>query len=57
MPSVIAEMRCSFCGRDKEQVTYLIAGPSVYICGVCVDICVDIINKAKSSGPSENPSQ
>ncbi|GEM_PF-5794565 len=41
---------CSFCGKSEDDVKYLLAGGSsnVYICGGCVDVCVDIINKTKS---------
>ena len=38
-----AEIRCSFCGRPQSQVRRLIAGPDVYICNECVDLCRDII--------------
>ena len=34
---------CSFCGKNQDQVRKLIAGPSVYICDECVDLCNDII--------------
>ena len=37
------EIRCSFCGRPQSQVTRLVAGPDVYICDECVELCVDII--------------
>lgn len=33
---------CSFCGRSQHEVEQLIAGPSVYICGACVSLCVEI---------------
>lgn len=36
-------LRCSFCGKDREEVKKLIAGPTVYICDECVDLCNDII--------------
>lgn len=35
-------LRCSFCSKQKDQVAMLIAGPTVYICNECVDICVEI---------------
>ncbi len=56
-PSGNAEMRCSFCGKDKDQVTYLIAGPAVFICGECVNVCVEIINQARVAGSSGDPAQ
>jgi ATP-dependent Clp protease ATP-binding subunit ClpX len=34
---------CSFCSRSQEEVRKLIAGPSVYICDECIDLCNDII--------------
>jgi len=38
-----ALLRCSFCGKDRDEVKKLIAGPTVYICDECVDLCNDII--------------
>ena len=35
---------CSFCGKSQNEVKKLIAGPSVYICNECIDICNEIIN-------------
>ena len=34
---------CSFCGASQEEVRKLIAGPGVYICDQCIDLCNDII--------------
>ncbi|MBI4937067.1 MAG: ATP-dependent Clp protease ATP-binding subunit ClpX, partial [Nitrosomonadales bacterium] len=34
---------CSFCGKSQHEVRKLIAGPSVFICDECVDLCNDII--------------
>ena len=36
---------CSFCGKNQNEVRRLIAGPSVYICDECVDLCTDIITE------------
>jgi hypothetical protein len=36
-------LRCSFCGKSQNEVKKLIAGPTVYICNECIDICVEII--------------
>ena len=36
-------LRCSFCNKNQKDVKKLIAGPTVYICDECVDICLDII--------------
>ncbi|MDO5041157.1 MAG: ATP-dependent Clp protease ATP-binding subunit ClpX [Peptoniphilus sp.] len=40
-------LKCSFCGKTQNQVKRLIAGPNVYICNECVDLCVDILEKEK----------
>ncbi|MGN8712859.1 ATP-dependent Clp protease ATP-binding subunit ClpX [Hornefia butyriciproducens] len=40
------ELRCSFCGKPQSQVRRLIAGPGVYICDECVEMCTDIIREA-----------
>ncbi len=37
-------VRCSFCGKSQENVRKIIAGPGVYICDECVDLCVSIID-------------
>src|SRR5882762_5816371 len=36
---------CSFCGKSQHDVRKLIAGPSVYICDECVELCLDIIRE------------
>jgi len=38
---------CSFCGKDQREVRKLIAGPTVFICDECVDLCSDIIREEK----------
>jgi ATP-dependent Clp protease ATP-binding subunit ClpX len=38
-----AMLRCSFCGKSRDEVRKLIAGPTVYICDECIDLCNDII--------------
>ena len=37
------QLKCSFCGKSQDQVKRLIAGPGVYICDECIDLCSDII--------------
>lgn len=37
------QLKCSFCGKNQDQVKRLIAGPGVYICDECIDLCADII--------------
>lgn len=41
----IEVLKCSFCGKSSKQVRKLIAGPGVYICNECIDLCVQIIEK------------
>ena len=36
---------CSFCGKSQDEVRKMIAGPTVFICHECVDLCVDIIKE------------
>ncbi|MCA1993569.1 MAG: ATP-dependent Clp protease ATP-binding subunit ClpX, partial [Coleofasciculus sp. S288] len=38
-------LRCSFCGKSSEQVRKLIAGPGVYICDECVELCNEILDE------------
>lgn len=40
-------LRCSFCGKGQKEVKKLIAGPGVYICDECIDLCNDIIDEEK----------
>ena len=35
---------CSFCGKSQHEVRTLIAGPAVFICGECIELCADIID-------------
>ncbi|MGL4343918.1 MAG: ATP-dependent Clp protease ATP-binding subunit ClpX [Cellulosilyticaceae bacterium] len=39
------KLRCSFCGKSQEQVRRLIAGPQVYICDECIELCSEIIEE------------
>ena len=43
MPSAKDNLHCSFCGKGQKEVKKLIAGPTVYICNECVDLCNEII--------------
>jgi ATP-dependent Clp protease ATP-binding subunit ClpX len=42
-PGKYSQLFCSFCGKNQEEVKKLIAGPSVYICDECIELCNDII--------------
>ena len=39
------QLRCSFCGKPQNQVNRLVAGPGVYICDECVNVCLDILKQ------------
>jgi len=43
-------LKCSFCGKNQDEVKKLIAGPSVYICDECVDLCNEIISEELETG-------
>ena len=45
---------CSFCGKSQDEVKKLIAGPSVYICNECVDLCNNIITQELLQGDETN---
>src|SRR2546427_8570882 len=47
-------IRCSFCGRQQDEVSRLVSGPSVYICSECVKLCNDIL---EGEGEREQPVQ
>jgi len=46
-----SHLKCSFCGKSQEQVRKLIAGPGVYICDECVDLCNEILDEELFSPP------
>jgi ATP-dependent Clp protease ATP-binding subunit ClpX len=49
-------LRCSFCGKSQNEVKKLIAGPTVYICNECIDICNEIISDdAHQESVSQRP--
>ena len=58
-----AHLKCSFCGKSQEQVRKLIAGPGVYICDECIDLCNEILDEeldASAAGghrPGPDPSR
>ncbi|MDP5272674.1 ATP-dependent protease ATP-binding subunit ClpX [Chengkuizengella axinellae] len=39
------QLKCSFCGKSQEQVRKLVAGPGVYICDECIDLCTEIVEE------------
>src|ERR1700754_3365571 len=48
---------CSFCGKSEHEVRKLIAGPTVFICDECVELCVDIIRTADKSTVTSETSE
>ncbi len=53
------QLKCSFCGKTQEQVKKLVAGPGVYICDECIELCNEIIEEEMGEesdfGPVELP--
>jgi ATP-dependent Clp protease ATP-binding subunit ClpX len=45
--------RCSFCGKGQDQVRKLVAGPGVYICDLCIDLCQEVLEEDNRSGTSK----
>ncbi len=58
MPESAELLKCSFCGKSQKQVRKLIAGPGVYICDECIELCNEIIEEEMLAAPSsENAEQ
>lgn len=51
-----SKLFCSFCGKSQDEVRKLIAGPSVFICDECVDLCNDIIREEIQDSDEQEPS-
>src|SRR5580704_16769945 len=47
-------LKCSFCGKSQDQVKKLIAGPGVYICDECVDLCNEILDEELFEGTPQS---
>jgi ATP-dependent Clp protease ATP-binding subunit ClpX len=39
------EFYCSFCGKSQNEVKKIIAGPNVFICDECVELCAEVVNE------------
>jgi ATP-dependent Clp protease ATP-binding subunit ClpX len=48
------QLKCSFCGKPQEQVRKLVAGPGVYICDECIELCAEIIEEEFSENTELN---
>ncbi|HDC3185840.1 TPA: ATP-dependent Clp protease ATP-binding subunit ClpX [Staphylococcus aureus] len=46
-------LKCSFCGKDQDQVKKLVAGSGVYICNVCIELCSEIVEEELAQNTSE----
>jgi ATP-dependent Clp protease ATP-binding subunit ClpX len=53
-PTTDKTLYCSFCGKSQHEVKKLIAGPSVFICDECIDLCTDIIQEEIAKEPTPN---
>ena len=51
-----AHLKCSFCGKAQDQVRKLIAGPGVYICDECIDLCNEILDEELIDNPNHQRS-
>lgn len=50
-----SQLTCSFCGKSQDEVKKLIAGPTVYICDECIELCNDIIDEESRLDQSVDP--
>ena len=46
-------LKCSFCGKDQDQVKKLVAGSGVYICNECIELCSEIVEEELAQNTSE----
>lgn len=49
------ELYCSFCGKSQHEVVALIAGPTVFICDECVDLCGQIVAEKRAAVATASP--
>jgi ATP-dependent protease Clp ATPase subunit len=55
MMGVSGSPRCSFCGKPRDRVGKLVAGPSVYICNECIELCSEIVEADSVNSTAELP--
>jgi ATP-dependent Clp protease ATP-binding subunit ClpX len=48
------QLKCSFCGKSQDEVKRLVAGPNVYICNDCIELCIDILREEEEEYAREN---
>lgn len=46
-------LKCSFCGKDQDQVKKLVAGSGVYICNECIELCSEIVEEELNQNETE----
>ena len=51
--AVTSVTHCSFCAKEEQQVAQMVAGPGVYICNECVDLCTGIFAAGKATSKSK----
>ncbi len=56
MPESAELLKCSFCGKSQKQVRKLIAGPGVYICDECIELCNEIIEEENINAGAQSES-
>ena len=49
-----SQLKCSLCGKLQEQVRKLVAGPGVYICDECIELCNEIIEEEQTKVAAEH---
>jgi hypothetical protein len=54
MAATEVAVRCSFCAKDEQAVSKIIAGPGVYICDGCVALCDDILAEDRAAGGKQS---
>ena len=47
-------LHCTFCGKSQHEVRKIIAGPTVFICDECVELCMDIVGEEKKSSRAKS---
>ena len=50
-------LKCSFCGKPQSQVNRLVAGPGVYICDECIQVCQEILKENYPEEHAENAAE
>lgn len=54
MTAIMATLYCTFCGKSQHEVKVLIAGPTVFICDACIELCVEIARELRGTVSGEN---